>query len=312
MLAAMLAAGCRSQPTAEGSFDKTFTVNGPVRIELTNGSGDSRVTAGAAGAVRIHGEIQVKGWSEKNGQRRVDELQSNPPVSQDGTLVRIGGAGSGSKDASIDYTITVPADAEIRAVTGSGDLEIIGLKGPANFVAGSGDIKASKITGDVQITAGSGSIELSEVGGQVQATAGSGDITLDRIHDDIRLQTGSGSIEITDPGGKLEASTGSGDVTIRGASEDIRVRTSSGDVMVDGNPGASNYWDFHTNSGDVALHVPSDASFRLFARSSSGDIQASIPVTMEGTSGKHEFQARIGEGKARVEVTSSSGGISLK
>jgi hypothetical protein len=33
---------------------------------------------------------------------------------------------------------------------------------------------------------------------------------------------------------------------------------------------------------------------------------------MEGTSGKHEFQARIGDGKARVEVTSSSGDISLK
>ena len=153
---------------------------------------------------------------------------------------------------------------------------------------------------------------MSEVGGQVQATAGSGDITLDKIHDDIRLQTGSGSIEITDPGGKLEASTGSGDVTIRGASEDIRIRTSSGDVTVDGNPGANNYWDFHTVSGDVALQVPTEASFRLFARSSSGDIQASIPVTMEGTSGKHEFQARIGDGKARVEVTSSSGEISLK
>ena len=312
LLAAMIAVGCRSQPTAEGSFDKTFEVTGPVRIELTNGSGDSRVTAGPAGEVRIHGEIQVRAWSDKSGQRRVDELQANPPVSQDGSLVRIGGAGSATKDASIDYTITVPADAEIRAVTGSGDLEIIGLKGPANFVAGSGDIKASKITGDVQITAGSGSIELSEVGGQVQATAGSGDITLDKIHDDIRLQTGSGSIEITDPGGKLEASTGSGDVTIRGASEDIRIRTSSGDVTVDGNPGANNYWDFHTVSGDVALQVPTEASFRLFARSSSGDIEASIPVTMEGTSGKHEFQARIGDGKARVEVTSSSGEISLK
>jgi len=33
---------------------------------------------------------------------------------------------------------------------------------------------------------------------------------------------------------------------------------------------------------------------------------------MEGTSGKHEFQARVGDGKARVEVTSSSGDISLK
>jgi DUF4097 and DUF4098 domain-containing protein YvlB len=110
----------------------------------------------------------------------------------------------------------------------------------------------------------------------------------------------------------LDANTGSGDISIRGASDDLRIRTSSGNVTVDGNPGASTYWDFRTSSGDVVLQVPTDASFRLFARSSSGDIEATIPVVMEGTSGKHEFRARIGDGKARVEVNSSSGNISLK
>jgi hypothetical protein len=312
ILAATVVAGCGSQPSAEGSFDKTLTVSGPIRIELTNGNGDSHVTTGPAGEIRVHGEIQVKAWSDKTGQRRVDEIQANPPVVQDGSLVHIGGSGWSSKDVSIDYTITVPADAEIRATTGSGDLEINGLKGPANFIAGSGDIKASKISGDVQATAGSGAIDLSDIGGQVQVTTGSGDITLDRIQGDIRLQANSGTLEITDPTGKLEASTSSGDITIRGGAADIRIRTSSGDVNVDGNPGANNYWDFHTVSGDVELHTPSSASFRLYARSSSGDIEAQIPVTMEGTSGKHEFQARIGDGKARVEITSSSGGISLK
>jgi DUF4097 and DUF4098 domain-containing protein YvlB len=312
MLAAAVATGCGSQPSAEGSFDKTLTVSGPIRIELTNGSGDSQITTGPPGEVRIHGEIQVRAWSDKTGQRRVEEIQSNPPVTQDGSLIHIGGLSWRSKEVSIDYTITVPVDAEIRATTGSGDLEINGLKGPANFTAGSGDIKASKIAGDVQVTAGSGAVELSEIGGQIQVTAGSGDITLDRIQGDIRLQTGSGALEVTDPGGKLEANTNSGDVTIRGASADIRTHTSSGDVSVEGNPGANNYWDFHTVSGDVVLQVPPAASFRLYARSSSGEIQAEVPVSMEGTSGKHEFRARIGDGKSRVEVTSSSGDISLK
>jgi DUF4097 and DUF4098 domain-containing protein YvlB len=312
MLAAVLAAGCGSQPSAEGSFDKTLTVSGPIRIELTNGSGDSQITRGPVGEVRVHGEIQVRAWSDKTGQRRVDAIQSNPPVTQDGSLIRIGGSSWPSKDVSIDYTITVPVDAEIRATTGSGDLEINGLKGPANFTAGSGDIKASRIAGNVQVTAGSGAVELSEIGGQVQVTAGSGDITLDRIQGDIRLQTGSGALEVTDPGGKLEANTNSGDITIRGGAADIRTHTSSGDVSVAGNPGANNYWDFHTVSGDVVLQVPPAASFRLYARSSSGEIQAEVPVSMEGTSGKHEFRARIGDGKARVEVTSSSGDISLK
>ena len=308
---ALAATGCGSQPTAEGSFDKTLTVTGPIRIELMNGGGDSRVTTGPAGEVRIHGEIQVHAWSEKAGQRRVDEVQSGPPVVQDGNVTRIGSSAS-TKEISIDYTITIPADSEIRATTNSGDLEVSGLKGPANFTGGSGDLKISDISGDVQVTGGSGSIDLSQISGQVGANSGSGDITLDRIHDDIRLQTGSGSIEITDPAGKVEANTGSGDVTIRGAADDIRVRTSSGDVTVDGNPGPGSYWDFRTNNGDVELKVPSSASFRFYARSSSGDISAEVPVTMEGTTGKHEFQARIGDGKGRVEVKSSSGSISLK
>jgi hypothetical protein len=33
---------------------------------------------------------------------------------------------------------------------------------------------------------------------------------------------------------------------------------------------------------------------------------------MEGTAQKHELRARLGDGKARVEVQTSSGSISLK
>ena len=310
---ALLLAGCRTQPSAEGTFDKTFTVNGPVRIELTNGSGDSHVSTGAAGEVRVHGEIQAHEWSEKGSQERVHELEANPPVSQEGNLIRIGGSGShGNSGASIDYTIVVPADAEIHSATGSGDVEVDGIKGPANFTSGSGAITAANITADVQALTGSGEIHLSQVQGQVQATSGSGDITLDSVHNQVRLHSGSGDMEINNPADAVEASTGSGDITIKGASADIRLRTASGDVVIEGNPAGSNYWDIHTSSGDVVLQVSPSASFRLMARSNSGDIDAAIPITMEGTSEKHELRARLGDGKARVEVQTSSGSVSLK
>jgi DUF4097 and DUF4098 domain-containing protein YvlB len=310
--AATLLAGCRAQSSAEGSFDRTFTVDGPVRIELTNGSGDSHVSAGPPGEVRVHGEIQVRSWSEKSGHERAQELESNPPVSQEGNLIRVGSSGLHVSNTSIEYTIVVPADAEIHAVTGSGDVEVDGIKGPANFVSGSGAISASNISGDVQALTGSGAIQFSHVQGQVQATTGSGEITLDTVHNEVRLHSGSGDMEITNPTDAVEASTGSGDVTIKGASADIRLRTSSGDVTVDGNPQPTNYWDIHTSSGDVVLQVPAAASFRLMARSSSGNIDAAIPITMEGTTQKHELRARLGDGKARVEVQTSSGSVSLK
>jgi DUF4097 and DUF4098 domain-containing protein YvlB len=304
-------AGCASHSGVEGSFDRKFAVNGPVSLELTTGKGDAHITNGPPGEVRVHGEISVKAWSSESGRRRVQQIEANPPASQEGSLIRIGGGKLGGADVDVDYTIIVPQDTQLRSTAGAGDLEVQGIEGPANFISGSGDVHASDINKDVQIVCGSGDVVLDKVKGQVQVNTGSGDVSLDTIGGQIRIQTGSGSIDVTNPSQALEASTGSGDVNIKGASADIRVRTSSGDVDVEGNPGESNYWDFHTVSAEVVLHVPPGASFRLYARSKSGDIDAAIPIMMEGTAAKHELRARIGDGKARVEIQTSSGDISL-
>jgi hypothetical protein len=312
LLTASLVAGCASHSGVEGGFDRQFTVNGPVALELTSGKGDAHIMAGPSGEVRIHGEIHVDSWSAESGRTRLQQLQSNPPISQEGNLIRIGGFGElGGGNVAVDYTIVVPLDTQLRSLSGSGDVEVRGIQGPANFTSGSGDVTASEIGGDVQVLCGSGDVKLSKIKGQARVTTGSGDITLDTIQGETRLQTGSGTLEISNAGDALEASTGSGDITIKGASADIRLRTSSGDLDVEGNPGSSNYWDFHTSSGEVVLHVPPTASFRLYAHASSGDIDAAIPIVMEGTTGKHELRARIGDGKARVEIQTSSGDISL-
>lgn len=311
-LIASVVAGCVSHSGVEGGFDRQFTVNGPVTLELTTGKGDAHITTGPAGEIRIHGEIHVDSWSSDGGRSRLQQIQSNPPISQEGNLVRIGGVGKLNRsDVAVDYTIVVPQDAQLRSTSGSGDLEVRGIQGPANFVCGSGDVTASEIGGDVQVLCGSGDVKLSKIKGQLRATTGSGDITLDTVQGETRLQAGSGTLEISNPGDALEAGTGSGDITIRGASADVRLRTSSGEIDLEGNPGATNYWDLHTNSGEVTLHVPPTATFRLYARSSSGDIDAAIPIVMEGTTNRHELRARIGDGKARVEIQTSSGNISL-
>ncbi len=312
VLTAFAIAGCTSHSGVEGDFDRQFTVSGPLTLELTSGKGDAHITTGPSGEVRIHGDIHVDSWSSESGRTRLQQVQSNPPISQEGNLIRIGGVGKGSRgDVEVDYTIVVPQDTQLRSTSGSGDVEVRGIQGPANFTCGSGDVTAAEISGDVHVLCGSGDVKLSKIKGQAQVTTGSGDITLDTVQGESRLQAGSGTLEISNPGDALEAGTGSGDITIKGASADIRLRTSSGDLDVEGNPGSSNYWDFHTSSGEVTLHVPPTASFRLYARSSSGDIDAAIPIVMEGTTDKHELRARLGDGKARVEIQTSSGDISL-
>lgn len=308
---ATFVAGCMTERAAQGTFDRSLKVSGPVQLEVTTGSGDVHITPGTGGEVRIHGEIHARGWSAENSEERLREIESNPPISQDNNLVRVGGVGRRANNVSIDYTIVVPPTTELRSIAGSGDVDVRGIQGPANFKAGSGNITASEIGNDVQALAGSGDVKISDVQGQVEVTTGSGDIQIGSAKGEVRVRAGSGNLEITQPNDNLVTETGSGNITVTGAHADVRSHTGSGEITIDGNPGASNYWDLRASSGNVTLRVPKDASFRLYARTSSGDIDAEIPIVMEGTAAKHELRARIGDGKARVEVETSSGKITL-
>jgi hypothetical protein len=305
------ACGSRSGPS--GAFSRTFNVKGPVRLELNAGSGDSRVEPGPPGEVRIHAQFRVRAWPWQSANRRLAEIQSNPPVAQDGDLIRVGTFGSHERNSlAVDYTVRVPPETEIRGLAGSGDLAVEGIKGPTDLQTGSGNIFASAVAGALQLRAESGDVRLENINGPIEVVTHSGDIEIHSASREVRVRTGSADVHIDHPGGSVVVSTGSGDIGVIGATRDLRLQTGSGDIAVEGDPGATNYWDLHASSGDIDLRVPSAASFRLYARTRSGDIHTAIPFLTEGTRGRHHFEGRIADGRARVEIETSSGDISLR
>ncbi len=311
LLAVAYLVGCGPESSASSTVDRTFTVNGPVRLELQNASGDSRVTVGPPGEVRVHAEFRVHSWPWEDPGQTLKDLAANPPFSQQDTLVRVGQSGRDTSQFSAEYSITVPPDSQMQGVIGSGNLDVNGITGPANFTVGSGNISATAILSDTRAIVGSGNVTLTDAQGRIDVTASSGNIEVRGAKDEVRARTGSGEVRIEQPGANVEAETASGSIELRGATADLRLHTGSGRINVDGNPGASSYWDIRATSGDVELQVPSSASLRFYARSGSGDINVTAASVTVGNPGKHDFQGRIGDGKARVEVETSSGSISL-
>ena len=57
----IIAAGCAMGPTATGNFDRTLTVSGPIRLEISNTSGDVSVTGSGDGKVHVHAEARASG-----------------------------------------------------------------------------------------------------------------------------------------------------------------------------------------------------------------------------------------------------------
>ena len=312
VILAALSTGCGIGPGESSTFDKTFAVTGPVQVELNNGSGRVEIRSGQSGQVRVHAEFIVWLSFFDDRSNHLDEIRNHPPVDQQANLIRIESRGDPFNHVRIDYTIYVPAETEVRANVGSGNMEVNDIQGPVNLQTGSGRIGAHRIHGDAETKTGSGSIELVDIGSRATAETGSGGIELIHIGGDINATTGSGSIRMDRTPERIVTHTGSGTITISGAMNDLRASSGSGSVRVDGNPAASSYWDIHASSGGITLTVPSDAGFRVHARSGSGSIESDLPVTMEEQVGRHEMRGRIGNGSASVDLQTGSGGIHIR
>jgi hypothetical protein len=312
LTAALLNAGCAMGPSADGSFDRTLTVAGPIRLEMSNTSGDVSITGSSDGKVHIHGNAHASGFGFESPEKRLSDLLANPPIEQRGSTVHIGEEMRRIRNVNVSYTIEVPRDTEVASSVLSGAQTIQDVRGPVNAKAASGSIRVSHIEKQTQLSTLSGSIRADNIGEDLRANSASGTVTVSNIKGDVRISALSGSTQILKPGGRVEASTASGSVDVEGATGDVKAHAASGRVNVQGNPGASSYWDLKTASGTVQLGVPANASFHLAAEAVSGEIKADIPIMIE-EQGKHSLRARVGSGNGgRIEVHTVSGEIRLR
>jgi DUF4097 and DUF4098 domain-containing protein YvlB len=307
-MAAVSFVACNVGPAASGSFDRNYTVSGPIRLDLTNASGDVDITGSVDGRVHVHGDVRASGMGFGDPQKRLDETLANPPIEQKGDTIRIGKELSGLRHLSIAYTIQAPHDTEVSTSVAAGAQTVRGVRGPVNIQAASGAIRVENIDRDVQLKTASGSISVNGVGDDVRISSASGSVSVSNTRGDMRISALAGTIQVTHPGGRVEADTASGGVDIQGASNDVKAHAASGRVSVQGNPASNSYWELKTVSGSVLLKVPASANFHLSAQAVSGEIRTDIPIMIE-EQGKRVLRARMGSGGARVDVQTVSGEI---
>jgi DUF4097 and DUF4098 domain-containing protein YvlB len=308
---ALWLAGCGTGTASSGSFDRTYTVNGPVRLDISNASGQIRITGSSDNKVHIRGDIRARGFVFNNPEKQARYLSDNPPIEQKPDLIRVGKNLTDLNGVSIDYTIELPHNAEVSSKVASGEQTVSNLQGPVKIDSASGAINVSNIERSVQVNTASGSIRAQDLGDDFRAASASGTISVSNVKGDVRIHGISSSMNIAGPGARVEATTTSGSVEVSGAGNDVTASSVAGRVSVHGNPSGNSYWNLKTTSGTVEVGVPPSANFHLSAQAVSGDINAGIPIVIEDQD-KHSLRARVGSAGGRVEIHTVSGGIRVE
>jgi len=298
--------------SAEGSFQRTLQVTGPVNLDLNTGSGDVTVHTGSSSQVLVTGHVKATNWFGGDAADRVKQIETNPPIQQSGNDIRIGNANDTElfHNISISYDLVVPPETQLRSHTGSGNQTVEGLHLKLEVEAGSGRLNISDIGDTVRAETGSGDVSIDRVKGTVRAKAGSGSIRATGVEGGFECETGSGHIVLEQTAaGSVRVETGSGGMELRGISGSLEAEAGSGTITAEGNPTGG--WNVHTGSGNVRLKVPSSASFDLDAHTSSGNISTTRSVTVQGNLGRRELRGKIGGGGVSVRVETGSGNIEI-
>lgn len=282
--------------SVQGSFERSYTVSGPVELEVSTRSGDISVRNGPAGTVTVRGKIHVGDrWFTGNRQGDVGDIEKNPPITQSGNSIRIDYLKY--RDISVDYEITAPADTAVQTHSGSGDQNMEGLTGKVDLQSGSGDMRLREISNDIHVKTGSGDVDAHEISGAFNVETGSGDVR----------------VEANGNGGDSSVRTGSGSVELRGVKGGLRVESGSGDVTISGTQTAA--WDVRTSSGTVELQLQPGAAFDLDATAGSGNVTVDGPVTMtvEGdlSNARHSMHGKVGGGGPLMTVRTGSGDVHI-
>ena len=174
----------------------------------------------------------------------------------------------------------------------------------------SADIEAERIVSkNTIINSASGSIGVNVEGAdRIELSAASGDIHLMQkgTVKEIEIDTASGKVSaVTGNIGELSIDTASGDVELSSDSVGkFDFETASGKVKL-GIRDAFNDGEIETASGGVTLTLPEKQGFVLEYDTASGDFDSGLPLKMNN--GGYVY----GDGSARLEVETASGGLQI-
>ena len=203
----LLAGTAVGAATLDETINETFPFAAGSRLEVTNTNGDIEVSTWDREEIEIEAYKKVKSSSSDKARQAFDDLkveiqQTSSGVTIDTDYPRSSGGWFGGVSSSVQYTIRIPAEADLDLETTNGKIEVEGAHGR------------------IELGTTNGGLRVKDAGGSVSArsTNGSIDVELGSIDadEDMTLRTTNGGISLSLPSNiqaSLSARTTNGSVS---------------------------------------------------------------------------------------------------
>lgn len=305
--------------SAEAEEEFTLPAGEAAALDLENQFGNLTLR-GEAGLEEIRVTAKKTAWEEDQAAAEAALEQIEILTGEENGVVTIRvqqpeQSGQNRAD-SVDFTIAVPLETDVKAVVMSGGIEASGLEGDVDLESAFGSVQADDILGLVRLSSRSGEVSARQVDtgdGTLTLNSDFGRIDLEEASaGEVTVENRNGDINLDDvrSAGAVTLKSDFGSVTFRnGQAASLNVEASAGGVtlsQIDAGESVRAYSKF----GAVNLENVSAGSFDL--GSDSGEVRA------EGVQGEVKVRNQFGdiflssETESNLDLNTRSGRIDYR
>jgi hypothetical protein len=320
---------------------KTVSAAGIHLVRLENSRGSIDVRTSADGMIHVTALKEIRGSSMADRRRNSEDTRvvtgtdsgtfSVRVIYPSSTSVRISFwdlfQGFDLPRCEVRLTVDLPPATAVALRSASGDLSTTGVAGSQLFETSSGDVRVQDAGGftEIEATSGditavelnrarvrtsSGNIQVEGARGAIDLRSRSGDISVRGARDSIVTGSTSGDLDVDRAPRGIRAESTSGKLEVREASGAIQLSTENGDVDAKLLAPLSRV-DVDSGSGDIDLTVDREAGFRLDVRTTTGTIDAELPIRVTEAT-RHALAGVVGSGQVPMTMRTSSGDIHVR
>jgi hypothetical protein len=299
--------------------ERTFDFSPGGKIQVLSDAGFIRVESWEKNEVYLRYTKRVWDSSQRNAERRMEDLQVEINDQPGQLSIR---QVPGFEENDFHFFDLFDPDRWSHSRHASRIEFELKVPRQCNLVLESdeGDITVRQIEGEVKADSDEGNIALENLShGEVTADTDEGEIDCRNLQlDDYRLQLSSdeGVLRASEVTARaVWAETDEGDIVLsRLNTGGGKFNTDEGDIEVDAARFDEGTWSITTDEGDVELFIPANAEAEISLESDDGDIRSDFNLErVSGDDDQSERRSgRLGEGRARLEIYTDEGDISLR
>ena len=147
------------------SWQKSYPLDAGGRLEIDNVNGKIRVEPSTGNTVEVTATKKARGATPEQAKASLErativETVSAGSVKLETRIARTSGITLNGGNLQVEYTVKVPAGAEVNLATVNGGIEVSGLKGRVVAETTNGGVEARGLTGQLHATTTNGGLDI--------------------------------------------------------------------------------------------------------------------------------------------------------